>query len=67
MNTKGGAAALKHPHPHFPTKKEVRSWLQRPSTKEFEINAALAVLCSILLGSVFFSLCRAFNAFECSF
>lgn len=38
----------------------------KPSTKEFETDAALVVLCSILLGSVFFSLCKAFGAYQCS-
>ena len=65
MNTKSQGAALKHPHIHFPTAKETRGWLQKPATKEFEINAALVALCSILMGSVFFSLCRAFGAYEC--
>jgi len=65
MNTKSRAAALKHPHIHFPTAKDVRGWLQKRSTKEFEMNAALVALCSVLLGSVFFSLCRAFGVYQC--
>jgi hypothetical protein len=66
MNSKAGAGASKHPHIHlhFPTAKDMRGWLQKPSTKEFEMNAALVALCSILLGSVFFSLCRAFGAYQ---
>ena len=66
MNTKTRAAALKHPHIHFPTAKDMRDWSQKPSTKEFEIDATLVVLCSILMGSVFFSLYRAFGAYQCS-
>ena len=66
MNTRGGAGALKHPHIHFPTRKEVRGWLQKPSTRELEIDAALVALCSILLGSVFFSLCKAFGTYHLS-
>ena len=66
MNTKARAAALKQPHIHFPTAKDMRGWFQKPSTKEFEIDATLIVLCSILLGSVFFSLYRAFGAYQCS-
>jgi|GEM_PF-2955314 len=65
MNMRARAAALKHPHIHFPTAKEMRGWFQKPSTKEFEINAGLVALCSILLGSVFFSLCSAFDAYHC--
>ena len=64
MNTKARAGALKHPHTHFPTAKDMRGWLQKPSTKEFEMNAALVALCSILLGSVFFSLCKAFGVYQ---
>jgi hypothetical protein len=66
MNTKARAAALKHPHIHLPMAKDMRGWLQKPSTKELEIDAALVVLCSILMGSVFFSLYRAFGAYQCS-
>ena len=66
MNTRAGAGASKETHIHFPKAKDMRGWLQKPSTKEFEMNAALVALCSILLGSVFFSLCRAFGAYQCS-
>jgi hypothetical protein len=34
--------------------------------KEFEIDAALVALCSIWMGSAFFSLYRAFGAYPCS-
>jgi len=66
MNSKARAEALKHPHMHLPTAKDMQGWLQKPSTKEFEIDAALVVLCSLLMGSVFFSLYRAFGAYQCS-
>ena len=66
MNNKARAEALKHPNINFPTAKDVRGWLQKPSIKEFEMNAALVALCSILLGSIFFSLFRAFGAYQCS-
>jgi hypothetical protein len=66
MNTKARAEALKHPHIDFPKAKDVRGWFQKPSTKELETDAALVVLCSILLGSVFFSLFRAFGAYQCN-
>jgi hypothetical protein len=66
MNTKARAVALKHPHMHIPTAKDMRGWFQKPSTKEFEIDATLIVLCSVLLGSVFFSLCRAFGVYQCN-
>ena len=66
MNTKARTAVLKHPHIHFPTMKDMRGWFGKSSTKEFETDAALVALCSILLGSVFFSLFRAFGAYQCS-
>ena len=66
MNTKARAEALKHPHIDFPKAKDVRGWFQKPSTKELETDAALVVLCSILLGSVFFSLFRAFGVYQCN-
>ena len=66
MNTKTRAVALKHPHIHSPTMKDMRGWFLKPSTKEFETDAALVALCSILLGSVFFSLCKAFGAYQCN-
>ena len=66
MDTRARAEALSRPHIRFPTAKDVRGWLQKPSTKEFEIDAALVALCSILMGSVFFSLCKAFGAYQCS-
>ena len=66
MNTKARAEAPTDPHIHFPTAKDMRGWHQKPSTKEFEIDAALVALCSILMGSVFFSLYRAFGAYQCS-
>ncbi len=66
MNTKERTETLKHPHIDFPKAKDVRGWFQKPSTKELETDAVLVVLCSILLGSVFFSLVRAFGAYQCS-
>lgn len=66
MNTQARSEALKHPNIHFPTAKDVRGWLQKPSTKELERDAALVVLCSMLLGSVFFSLFRAFGVYQCN-
>jgi hypothetical protein len=46
--------------------KDIRGWFGKPSTKEFETDVALVALCSILLGSVFFSLIRAFGVYQCS-
>ena len=66
MNTKARAAALRRPHIHFPTMKDIRGWFEKPSTRELETDAALVGLCSILLGSVFFSLCKAFGTYQCT-
>ena len=66
MNTKERAEALEHPHIDFPKAKDVRGWFKKPYNKELKTDAALVVLCSILLGSVFFSLVRAFGAYQCS-
>jgi hypothetical protein len=64
MNTGNRASALKHSHIHFPSRKQIRDWFRKPSTKELEIDAALVALCSVLLGSVFFSLWKAFGAYH---
>ena len=66
MNTQARSEASKHPNIHFPKAKDVRGWFKKPYNKELKTDAALVVLCSMLLGSVFFSLFRAFGVYQCN-
>ena len=62
MSTKEKAAAVKHSHIHLPTTRNVRDWVNKPLAREIKIDAALATLCTFLLGWTFFSLVNAFQS-----